>query len=292
MLRFDLAGLPPGLHLGTSSFGNADWVGPFYPEGAKAADFLRHYSALLPAVEIDATWYASPSAKLVDGWARKTPDGFKIAAKVPKRITHDLYLENCEGEWAAFLSAMDRLGEKRGPLLFQFPYVAKGRDEHEYRTGDDFRRRLERFAPHLAEAGRCAVEVRNRTWLGEELYSLLREAGAALVLADYYTMPPPEGYFEAGDPRTADFAYLRFLGHHRQMDKLVREAKEAGERKGDWESILVDRTGPTRAWIAVIRNLLQTGGDVFAFFNNHYAGFAPGSIDLFLRLWAEDREGA
>lgn len=48
---------------------------------------------------------------------------------------------------------------------------------------------MERFLPRLAGAGRSAVEVRNRTWLGPPLYDLLRGAGVALVLADYYTMP-------------------------------------------------------------------------------------------------------
>lgn len=288
MLRLDTSVLPRRLRVGTSSFGNDDWRGVFYPDGMKPADYLAHYATVLPAVEIDSTWYASPSARLVDGWARKTPDGFLLSCKVPKRITHELYLEQCDAEWDAFLGAIDRLGEKRGPLLFQFPYVAKGKDPDEYATGDDFRRRLGRFLPRLAGAGRCAVEVRNRTWLGPPLYDLLGGAGVALVLADYYTMPGAGGYFDAGDPRTADFAYVRLLGNHRAMDKLVAAAKDEGRREKEWESLLVDRSRETRAWIAVIRDLLKTGGDVFAFFNNHYAGFAPGSIDLFLRLWSDE----
>ena len=86
---------------------------------------------------------------------------------------------------------------------------------------------------------------------------------------------------------TGPFGYIRFLGHHREMDRLVREAKVRGEREREWESLLVDRRRETAAWIAVIRNMLKTRSDIFAYFNNHYAGFAPGSIDLFTRLWRE-----
>jgi len=288
MLTLQTDRLPSRLRLGTSSFGNDDWRGVFYPADLQPRDYLRFYAERLPTVEIDATWYASPSAKLVDGWARKVPESFRIAAKVPKRITHESYLESCDDEWTSFVRAMDRLGEKRGPLLIQFPYIAKRTDADEYRTGDDFRRRLARFLPRAAGAGRLAVEVRNRTWLGPSLFDLLGEHRVALVLTAYYTMPGANEYASIlGELPAADFAYVRFLGHHRAMDKRVREAKEAGERERDWDSLIVDRSAETRAWIGLLRTMLKSGSDIFAYFNNHYAGFAPGSIDLFARMWEE-----
>lgn len=105
-------------------------------------------------MEIDSTWYRSPSHRTVEAWAEKVTGGFVFSAKVPKTITHDRYLEGCDAERVQFLKAMDRLGEKKGPLLFQFPYVAKGKDADEYRTGDDFRRRLAAFLPELPADGR------------------------------------------------------------------------------------------------------------------------------------------
>jgi uncharacterized protein YecE (DUF72 family) len=42
-----------------------------------------------------------------------------------------------------------------------------------------------------------------------------------------------------------------------------------------------------RAWVPILKRLAAETGDVYTYFNNHYAGFAPGSIDLFLRIWDE-----
>lgn len=285
MLRLDRSILPPPLRVGTSSFSSRDWTGVFYPAAAAPADFLGHYASQLDTVEIDATWYAIPSEKTVAGWFRKVPDRFRFSLKVPRSVTHEAALVDCEAEWRTFLHRVEPLGDKLGPLLFQFPYVARGKDPDEYATGADFLRRLECFLPMLPDDFRYAVEVRNRTWLREPLVEMLRRRGIALVLADYYTMPRAEEYFELVDPLTAPFGYVRMLGHHRRMDELVAEAEKAGGRSRPWESLLVDRSAETSRWVAVIRRMLDRQEEIFVYFNNHYAGFAPGSIDLFLRRW-------
>lgn len=284
--------LPERLKLGTSSFSSPDWVGPFYPPGTRPAEFLTHYAGVFPTVEIDATWYAPPSAATVEAWARRTPPGFLFSLKVPKAITHDAYLENCRAEWTRFLERIEPLGEKRGPLLFQFPYVAKGRDPHEYETGDDFRRRLGAFLPQIPAGGRYAVEVRNARWLDAPLIDLLRPRGIALALVAYYTLPRPEALLERIDPVTASFGYLRFIGDHKRMDALVREKREREGKSSDWDEIVVDRSREMRAWVDLARALLDRWQDTYAYFNNHFAGFAPGSAELFARLWREaERNG-
>lgn len=121
------------IHFGTSSFSSKDWIGPFYPQGTLPVDFLRFYAGKFDTVEIDATYYAVPSAKTVDGWAERTPENFIIAAKFPRSIVHcgegskpdgskilmpdETYLVRDK-----FLSMMSRLGRKAGPLLIQFPF--------------------------------------------------------------------------------------------------------------------------------------------------------------------------
>ena len=142
MLDLDLSALPPALRVGTSSFSSKDWRGVFYPERLQPRDYLGHYAGVFPTVEIDATWHALPAPSTVRGWAERTPADFVISLKVPKTITHERYLEDCAAEWTRFLRLLEPLGEKRGPLLFQFPYVAKGKDAREYESGEDFRRRL------------------------------------------------------------------------------------------------------------------------------------------------------
>ena len=139
----------------------------FYPGDAKPGDYLAMYARQVRTVEIDATWYAMPSRETVAGWARRTPPGFVFSAQVPREITHEKGLEGCEAEWSRFLHAMEALGDKRGPLLFQFPYVAKGKDADEYRTADAFRARLAKFLPQIPADWPCVVEVRNEKWVAE-----------------------------------------------------------------------------------------------------------------------------
>ncbi len=289
-LDLDLAGLPPQLHLGTSSFSSADWIGNFYPHGAKPADFLGHYASRLRTVEIDSTWHAMPAVRTVESWARRAPEGFIFSLKVPKTISHEHYLKGCEAEWNEFLRALEPLGEKRGPVVLQFPYISRSRAPEEWSSGEEFLRRLRDFLPTVPDDLRLVVEVRNAAWVEPPLLDLLRSKNVALALVEYYTMPSGPELLEKMDAVTADFVYGRFLGHHREMDLLVAKAREEGTRKGDWESLIVDRREDTKRWIPTLQSLLGRNLDVFLYFNNHYAGFAPGSIELFLELWKEGGE--
>jgi uncharacterized protein YecE (DUF72 family) len=286
-VRIDLSDLPGGFHVGTSSFSTVDWRGVFYPDDLEPSEFLSYYAEVFRTVEIDATWHFMPNPKIVDGWARKVPDGFIISAKVPKIITHEKQLDDCEDDWSYFLETMERLGPKLGPLVFQFQYVAKRRDPKEYESGERFRQRLEEFFPLLPERFRYVVEVRNRTWLNESLTGLLRSRGIALALVDYTTMPRPQEWFERCDPITADFSYVRFLGDHRAMDDLVAHKREEGSKRRDWDELVIDRSKEMREWVPTLQRLTARTSDLYAYFNNHYAGFAPGSIELFLRVWRE-----
>ncbi|MBD3334515.1 MAG: DUF72 domain-containing protein [Candidatus Eisenbacteria bacterium] len=286
MAPIDMSDIPSTLHVGTSSFSETDWKGKFYPAGMPPRDFLAHYAQSLRTVEIDATWYARPSRRTVESWARKVPEEFVFSLKVPKEITHDGYLEDCREPWTAFLRALEPLGDRRGPLLFQFPYIAKRRDPDEYAHGRDFLRRLRGFLPLLPEEGQYVVEVRNEKWLGEELAELLRSRSVALCLSAYYTMPSPRGWFARCDPVTAPFTYLRFLGHRRRMDGLIEKLQKDGKRR-KFDEIVVDRGDETRRWVETLRGIQDRLSDIYVYFNNHYAGYAPGSVELFLKIWRE-----
>jgi uncharacterized protein YecE (DUF72 family) len=66
------------IHLGTSAFTAAGWDGSFYPTGMKPADFLTYYATKFDTVEVDSTFYHTPSVSTVRGWYEKTPTGFII----------------------------------------------------------------------------------------------------------------------------------------------------------------------------------------------------------------------
>jgi len=278
--------LPANLHVGTSSWSTTDWYEVFYPPEIQPNEFISYYAKHFDTVEIDATFYRPPSREMVENWARRTPDGFTFAAKVPQLITHEKYLEGCESEMTSFLKTMSRLGDKLGPLLFQFPYVAKKKDEQEYETGDDFRRRLKKFLATLPTSDfRFTVEVRNSFWLKPALVDMLSEHQVALTLTCYYTMPSLSQVMKDINVVTADFSYVRFLGHHQRMNSLIDKLMDEGDKQKQWNELVVDRTGEMDHWIRAMQELVARNIDVYVYFNNHYAGFAPGSVELFKELW-------
>ena len=61
-------------------------------EGRQKADFLPYYAERFPVVEVDSTFYRSPSKSMVQGWKDKTPEEFAFALKVPQTITHERVL--------------------------------------------------------------------------------------------------------------------------------------------------------------------------------------------------------
>jgi uncharacterized protein YecE (DUF72 family) len=276
-----------GLKVGTSSWSNQDWCGGFYPENTAPGDMIAVYSRKLNTVEIDATWHRMPTRTMVDAWKVKTPEDFVFSAKVPKVISHDKYLEDCAAELNEFLGVMSRLESRLGPMILQFPYVAKGKDAQEYATGADFIARLRRFAGLLPREFQWGIEIRNSRWVGSELLDLLREHNISLVFIDYYTMDSLPKLVHRPEVFTAPFVYIRFLGNHKEMDAAVQRAREESSRKRDWECILVDRSKQMKPWINPIRNLVKKKIPVYVYFNNHYAGYAPGSIELFWQLYNE-----
>jgi uncharacterized protein YecE (DUF72 family) len=265
--------LPPALRIGASSWSAGSWEGEFYPKGMRPGDYLAFYAARFDTVEIDATFYRTPDARVVDGWRDRTPPGFVFAAKVPQIITHEKMLEDCGEDLGAFLRVMTRLGDKLGPLLLQFRYFRKA----ELPDPKPFLDRLERFLPALPRDMRFAVEVRNRSLVTPRLLDLLQENRVALAFIDHPWFHGVDELMKKGNVLTGGFAYVRWLGDRHEIEK----------RTTRWDRLILDRTREMGAWIPAVRTILQHNRTLYGFFNNHYAGYAIGSIRLFRRLWRE-----
>ena len=97
------ARFPSNLLVGTSSWSSPDCVGTFYPDSIEPADMISYHAIEQPTVKIDSTWYRMPSRKLVETWKSRTLDGFVFSAKVPKVISQDKYMENCEADLKEFI---------------------------------------------------------------------------------------------------------------------------------------------------------------------------------------------
>jgi uncharacterized protein YecE (DUF72 family) len=261
----------PNLLLGTSSWSCEDWVGIFYPPGTPSADFLGHYAQHFDTVEVDSTYYRIPSESMVRNWRARTPPGFTFAAKFPQSITHEKVLQDCREELANFLRTMSLLEDRLGPLLLQFPYF----NAKAFARPEDFLTRLTSFLDKLPGEFQYALEVRNKYWVNARLLDILRKKGVALALIDHPWMTPIPQLMSKLDVATAGFTYIRWLGDRKGIEEKTR----------CWDRIIVDREDEMRVWIPVIRELLQRGIQVRGYFNNHYAGFGPGSIELFRRIW-------
>ena len=263
----------PRIFLGTSAFTAAGWAGTFYPAGMKPGEYLSFYAEHFDTVEIDSTYYGTPKASTVQAWAQKTPANFIFSVKVPQIITHEKALQGCEAEWGEFLGTMDRLGEKLGPIVLQFPFF----DRSAFFSGEDFLARLRPFLERLPADHKFAVEIRNKEWLDARLTELLREHHVALVLQDQSWMPHPNELESQFDPITADWTYIRWLGDRKGIERTTKI----------WNRTVVERRPQLRNWVEFCQRVRRRGCTIFAYANNHYAGHAPATIALFIELWRE-----
>ena len=263
-----------GLRIGTSSWSEKSWQGIFYPQGIASRDFIRHYSTVYDSVEIDATFYALPSRSTIEGWRQRTPEGFQFAAKVPRWITHEKVLLDAQEDIEIFIETMQWLGDRLGPILFQFPYFNK----KVFPSVEPFLQRLDRFLAEIPPGPRYVVEVRNHNWISGALQQLLNDHGVALAWVDQAWMPEPEEWIDKIGTQISNFGYFRFLGDHKKMDQLTKK----------WDRQVLDRRDRLARWIPAMRSFRQAGIDVFGFFNNHYAGHAPATLEDFRSLWCQD----
>jgi uncharacterized protein YecE (DUF72 family) len=176
-----------GIYAGTSGWAYPTWKPDFYPAGLPAKRFLEHYASRLNSVEVNYTFRAFPTAKMLDTWLAATPAGFRFSFKSPQRITHFSRLVGCDAAVDQFVTALEpvRAAGKLGPLLFQLP--------------PNFKADLEKLTGFLAAsalqgpaAPMLAFEFRHESWFGEEIYAILRAHNAALCIAESDDLKTPE----------------------------------------------------------------------------------------------------
>lgn len=269
------------LRIGTSSFSENDWIGNFYPDKTRPAEFLAYYSRKYNTVEIDATYYAIPASRIVERWANVTPDNFLISAKFPRSIVHGgekaqpnprvVLLPKAtydQRDW--FLERMSLLGGKLGPLVLQFPYFSRKVFPDKF----EFIDRLDKFLTDLTSDFRYAVEIRNLSWLNSEFAELLRRYDVALVLVDQAWMPHGDEVERLFDPVTTDFAYIRLLGDRKEIEAITQK----------WDKEVMDREDRLTRWADLAVTLLEREIELLIYANNHYAGHAPTTADRLQEL--------
>ena len=245
--------------LGCSGWSYDDWVGPFYPPGCPAAEYLPRYARVFRAVEVDSSFYQPPSRFLVRRWASVTPAGFRFALKVPRDVTHPT--EGIDGREVLeqFLTSLGplRSAGKLGPIVLQFAASFRAPEAA----------RLQELLEAVPREFSLAVELRHGSWWTEATRRRLSDRGAVLVWSVVPTTRPPPWV-------TGDFLYARFIGDRSltKFDRIQRDRRREIETMRD----LFDREG-------------RFAENVFAFSNNHFMGFAPGTTAELAEILGEER---
>jgi uncharacterized protein YecE (DUF72 family) len=263
---------PRNVYVGTSGWKYPDWLGSFYPADSKPQDMIHYYARYFRAVEIDSTYYTIPARSVVAEWKENTPPGFVFAAQVPGVITHQKVMKDCQHELTTFLNSVELLGDRLGPLLLQFPYF----NRNTFASRAQFDKLLLPFLKTLPREFKFAVEIRNKNWISWDFLEILRDHSVAFVVIAQAWMPSIDVLARALDLLCGDFFYARFIGDRKEV-KAQR-----------WDNLSEDKTSELIVWIEELKKIADRASRTYAFFNNHYAGFAPGSVKLFHELWHKE----
>jgi len=223
--------------VGTSGWQYKDWRGVLYPEKLPQRVWLEHYAERFATVELNNAFYRLPALETFKGWRERTPDGFVMAVKASRYLTHVRRLRDPAQPVATLMERAAGLGDRLGPILLQLPPTLPA-------DAGALSATLSAFPP----GQRVAVEPRHETWWSDEIRAVLERHNAALCWADRLgPITPPW--------RTADFGYVRF--HAGSEDLWPRYTRDT-----------------LAAWIGRIADAFDADTDVYAYFNNDPDGVA------------------
>jgi len=235
--------------VGCSGWDYPHWRGAFYPHDLPEKAWFDWYAARFDTVELNSTFYRLPSAEAVGRWAERAPAGFTYAVKLGQYASHRKKLKDPEQWLPNHVDRMARLGSSLGPTLVQLP--------------PRWHRNVARLDELLSAAGRSwrwAVELRDPTWLHDDVFQTLERHGAALCLHD---LLPDHPWL-----LTTTWTYVRFHGPDAQ--RAPYRGRYTGRR-------LEGRAEQIGSWLA-------QGIDVHAYFNNDDHAYATADA-----TWLRDR---
>jgi uncharacterized protein YecE (DUF72 family) len=242
------------LLVGTSGFDYRDWRGPFYPRFLKSTERLAYYAEHFATVELNVTFYRTPTADAFRGWRDAVPDDFRFAVKASRFLTHVRRLEEPEDSVDYLMRRIELLGDRLGPVLLQLPPSMTIDLE-----------RLDRTLRAFGDRAKVAVEPRHRTWFEPGLCDVLRRHRAALVLADRRGPITPLW-------STTDWTYVRLH-----------------EGRATPRPCYGDRA--LASWIERIRALPDVSHG-YVYFNNDHRACAVHNARTFEQLFADVDAGA
>jgi uncharacterized protein YecE (DUF72 family) len=235
------------IYIGTSGWMYKDWHEAFYPDDVPQSRLLEFYSSQFSTVEINATFYRLATENAVANWRETAPRGFIFAVKGSRLITHNKRLKAVARPLARFLRRVTPLEKTLGPVLWQCPPTFK-KDV----------KRLREFTQRLPETLKHAVEFRHVSWMGPDVFDVLRKRNIALVWVSSTTMPQ---CYEL----TANFVYLRLhgLAQGSRHDYTKRELE---------------------GWAEKLTEAARKRKSAYVYFNNDVSARAPANALLLRRM--------
>lgn len=258
---------PGRVLLGVSGWSYADWVGIVYPRSG--AQSLVEVARLVDFIEINSSFYRTPSLASVAGWVERTGEfGTRFTAKLPQEITHaggrDDGLACSFAEAFAPLRQSGRLDALLAQFSFRFRADAAAREHLMW-----IRDRFASLAPLL-------LEVRDGSWRRPEAQALAAELGLRLVALDY---PGADRGFAVPDHVSDDLAYYRLHGRNTR----AWFDKDAG-RDATYDHLYT--AAETDELTRRIDELAKATRTLYVAANNHFRGQAV-KIALELAAWRD-----
>ena len=183
-------------YIGTCGWSYYSFKNFLYPPESKPKEWLTIYSQYFNTVEINVTFYKTPTARTFKKWYEETPKDFIFSVKAPKIITHLKKLKEVEDDLKTFLQTISPLKEKAKVLLFQLPPSFKYNKEL-----------LEKFFKILSSDYYNIIEIRNISFHNEEFIELLKKYKVCLCFSDCAGKYP--SWYEV---QTSDYLYIRMHG--------------------------------------------------------------------------------
>lgn len=193
------------VRVGCAKWNRQDLKG-FYPRGTK--DELSYYSTQFNSIELNATFYNTPSVHQVTTWRNKTPNDFKFFPKVTGTISHSKRLSGVSSLVDAFCTNISAFESKLGMVFLQM------HDNFKYKNFDVLVKFLKEFPPEIP----LALELRNTEWFNEtkistELYNCLQENRISNIIVD------TAGRRDLMHMRlTTNTAFIRYVGSNHESD--------------------------------------------------------------------------
>ena len=232
--------------IGCSGWSYQHWKGDFYPPGMPQSRWFDYYAEQFDTVELNNSFYRLPSERAVAAWKTAAPAGFCFSVKASRFITHYRRLLNASNSVKLFFDRMDPLGDRLGPVLYQFPA--------NFPRDDD---RLEAFLALLPRKHMHVFEFRHKSWWNDDVFALLRHHRAGFCI---YHMGRESTPLVA----TCPDAYVRFHGPTGSSQRGYSD-----RQLRDWAKRIGGVGGAKRAWV---------------YFNNDVGGHAPRNAHTLKRI--------